>query len=100
MSVAAVETTWQNERRGYVRCRTLGHAWFDVDSTWTSPFGTPMTFRCERCGSERRDVIDQWGGLRARTYHKPRGYDLSRGEDRPARADFRLMLLAIRGEMQ
>ena len=96
MSLEAFETTWEHERRGYIRCRTMGHAWFDVDSTWVPAFGTPLTFHCERCGSERRDIIDINGDLASRSYIKPHGYDLEKGSDRPTRSDFRLMLNAIR----
>ena len=32
-------TTADHERIGYLRCNTLGHAWFDYDSTWKPQFG-------------------------------------------------------------
>ena len=96
MSIAALESTWQNERRGYIRCRSLGHSWFDTDSTWESQFGTPLTVRCERCGMERRDTVNRYGELLARHYYRPTGYQLGRDEDKPTRAEYRLMLLALR----
>ena len=96
-SFAAVESTWHNERRGFIRCRTIGHSWFDYDSTWTPQFGVPLTVRCERCGTERRDTVSQRDGrLLARHYFKPAGYDLKRGEPRLTRSDFRLLLLTVR----
>jgi hypothetical protein len=36
--------------------------------------------------------------LLARHYHKPQGYDLTKGEPRLSRDDFRMVLLAIRQE--
>ena len=98
VSVAALETTWQNERRQYVRCRTIGHSWHDYDSNWDTKLGVPLTLRCERCGTERRDVIGSYGQLVTRSYFKPDNYDLGREDYKPSRDDFRLMLLAIRGE--
>ena len=98
MTLAAVETTWQNERKQYVRCRTIGHSWHDYDSNWSPQFGTPLTVRCERCGMERRDVVGRSGQLLARHYYRPKDYNLGRDEYKPSRDDFRLMLLAIRDE--
>ena len=99
MTNAALESTWHHERRGYVRCRTIGHSWFDYDSLWTPQFGIPLTLRCERCGTERRDTInDRTGQLLARYYHKPRGYDLVKGEPRLRKDDFRIILMTIRRE--
>lgn len=89
-------TIWLGERRQYVRCRTLGHSWFDYDSNWTPEFGTPMTLRCERCGMERRDTVSDWGQLLARHYYKPNNYDRRRDEDSMTRADFRMLLLQLR----
>ena len=96
MSLDAFESTWANERRNYVRCRTIGHAWIDYDSNWKPQFGTPLTLRCERCGTERRDSVGNDGRLLNRHYVKPDGYDLGRDEYKPTRDDYRLMLLAIR----
>jgi len=98
LSNAALTSTWHHERRGYVRCRTIGHSWFDYDSLWTPQFGVPLTLRCERCGTERRDTLSSYGQLLARHYHKPQGYDLTKGEPRLSRDDFRMVLLAIRQE--
>ena len=89
--------TWEHERRGYVRCRTLGHSWHDYDSNWVPLFGMPLTVRCERCGMERRDTIDRRGDLASRRDFRPDKY-LLKGERRPTRSDFRLILLGIREE--
>jgi hypothetical protein len=99
VTIAALESTWHHERRGYVRCRTIGHSWFDYDSLWTPQFGVPLTLRCERCGTERRDTINnRTGQLLARHYHKPKGYDLTKGEPRLRKDDFRIILMTIRME--
>lgn len=90
------ESTWFAERRGYVRCRTIGHSWFDYDSNWETSMGYPLTLRCERCGTERRDVIGTYGQLVSRHYHKPENYDLTPGEERLNRSDFRLILMELR----
>lgn len=93
------EPTWAAERKGYIRCRAIGHSWHDYDSThWRPQFGTPLTLRCERCGMERRDVLAVNGRLINRYYLRPQRYQMDRGEIRPSRDDFRIMLLAIRGE--
>ena len=97
MTNGELESTWHHERRGYVRCRTLGHSWFDYDSLWMPQFGMPLTLRCERCGTERRDTVKgQHGQLLSRHYYKPKGYDLTKGEPRLRRDDFRLILMSIR----
>jgi len=99
-------TTPQWDRTQYTRCNTYGHSWFDYDnSDWTPLFGTPLVLRCERCGTERRDVIGSQGQVIQRNYSYPEGYRYGKGE-RPDRAQFRLMLLeqrirearAVRGE--
>lgn len=91
------ESTWEHERRGFIRCRTVGHAWFDVAGNWTPPNATiPLTLFCERCGTERRDAIDAFGDLVSRYYIKPSGYDLGKRDFKPARSDFRKMLVALR----
>jgi hypothetical protein len=91
-------STWEHERRNFIRCRTLGHAWDDYDSNWTPEFGIPLTVRCERCGGERRDKLDRHGNLipGGRHYHMPPGYKLSKGEYKPTRSNFRVMLMALR----
>jgi hypothetical protein len=80
----------------YFRCRTFGHAWFDVDSDWKPSLGTPLTLRCERCTMERRDTISRnSGALITRHYYRPPAYQYAKGE-RPSMAEFRLMVLSSR----
>lgn len=79
----------------YITCRTYGHAWFEYDSNWTPLFGTPITLRCERCESERRDTIDSLGRVAGRRYLHPENFAYAKGE-RPSRADMRLALIASR----
>jgi hypothetical protein len=89
-------TTEEHERIGYLRCNTIGHSWHDYDSSeWRPQFGTPLTLRCERCGTERRDVIGQSGDIIQRHYHYPAHYRYAKGT-RPSRSEFRQMLLAQR----
>ena len=92
---AAIMTTADHERLGYLRCNTLGHAWFDYDSNWTPQFGTPLTLRCERCAMERRDSINDHGDLLTRHYTRPPHYRYPKG-GRPTRSEFRVMLLVQR----
>jgi hypothetical protein len=81
-------------RESFVRCRTLGHSWFDYDSNWKSEFGMPLTVRCERCGMERRDTVAHaTGELVARHYTRPDGYAWTQA---PTRSEFRLLLLSLR----
>jgi hypothetical protein len=89
-------TTAQYDRSQFVRCNTIGHAWFDYDnSDWRPTFGDPLVLRCERCGTERRDSIGSGGQIVARHYLHPEGYKYGRGE-KPTRAEFRRMLLEQR----
>jgi hypothetical protein len=84
-------------REPFVRCRTLGHSWFDYDSNWKSEFGVPLTLRCERCGMERRDTVaSHTGELIARHYTRPDGYLYGKGGYTPTRSEFRLLLLNLR----
>ena len=102
MSVASVTDpifvpTIDHEREGFIRCGTLGHAWHDYDTVgWTTTMGVPLTLRCERCGTERRDVIGAYGQLVTRHYAYPQGYKYPRGQKRPDRSQFRIMLLTKR----
>ena len=85
------------ERKPYIRCRAIGHSWFDYDSNWTPKWGTPLTLRCERCGMERRDTVSfLTGELLNRRYTKPDNYGYERGES-PTRSEFRRLLLELRG---
>ena len=100
VSTAALLTTPQFEKTQFVRCNTIGHAWYDYDnSNWTPQFGEPLVLRCERCGSERRDTIGAAGQVITRSYYHPEGYKYSKGT-KPSRAEFRLMLLMTQIEEQ
>lgn len=81
----------------YTRCRTYGHAWFEADSnrTLSAVRATPVTLRCERCMTERLDLIDANGDLASRRYVYPDDYRYATGT-LPAKGDFRLALLALR----
>lgn len=93
--LSGYESTFAHERRGYLRCRAMDHAWFDYDSNWEPQFGTPFTLRCERCGMERRDTLNRYGEVETRTYVKPDHYALGRDEYKPTRSEYRLMLLDL-----
>lgn len=89
-------TTQQHELSGAIRCATLGHAWHDYDSNWRPEFGVALTVRCERCGRERRDTINEYGTLLARHYWPRKPLLTYQKGQRPSMADFRVMLLAQR----
>ena len=95
----------------FVRCRTFGHAWDDVDPTdteqtdfdilWGGLTGNSevslLVTACPRCTMRRMDVVGSaQGNLRSRRYLYPEGYLMSKGEHRPKRAEFRVQLLADR----
>lgn len=90
-------TTAEYERSQFYRCYTLGHAWTDYDSDWaTASDGlVPMTLRCERCATERREWIDTDGSVYSRTYHYPEGYQYGTGE-RPSGSERRQNFIALR----
>jgi hypothetical protein len=72
------------------RCRTFGHAWFEVDADKRSSFGYYLWLRCERCDAVRMDTIDVHGELGARSYRYPEGYKES---EKIAKSDYRLRTL-------
>lgn len=87
------------DRNSFVRCRTLGHSWFDYDSTWKSELGIPLTVRCERCGMERRDTVAHFSGeLITRHYTPPPGYGYTKDDPTPTRSEFRILLLSLRNK--
>jgi len=94
-------TTRQHEKTQFVRCAVLRHAWFEYEggSAWKPQHGeTVFVFRCERCGTERRDRVNRRTGElipNGRNYIYPDGYKYSRGE-RPTSDEFRLKLIAMR----
>jgi hypothetical protein len=81
---------------GALRCATIGHAWFDVDSTWKPNMGVPLTVRCERCGRERRDTLDVHGEVLNRDYWPRKSWLRYPKHQRPSRAEFRQLLLKQR----
>ena len=88
----------------YVRCRTFGHAWYDVDpsseeqiSKDLAKYNTLIAAACVRCDMRRHDlVVSRSGELVNRRYVYPVGYILAKGVKRPKRDEFRLQLLANR----
>jgi hypothetical protein len=55
--------------------------------------GTPFTVRCERCGTERRDLLGtNTGEVVSRSYVYPKGYHIDQ-QDKPKIVDFRLAWL-------
>jgi len=78
-----------NDCRGMLR-----HSWHETDSTWfEGSDGTPFTIRCERCDTERRDVLGtNTGDLVSRHYIYPTGYRIDPAA-RPKIVDFRLAWL-------
>ena len=90
-------TTAEHEQlQSQLVCDTLRHAWDLVDSNWVPMFGTPVTLRCMRCGTERRDTIDNRGDVSSRRYVKPPGWAKYPKGTRPTHAEFRLMLISQR----
>lgn len=80
-------------RDQYFTCRvgSLRHAWMDHDGSGfrRPPFGTAVHYECMRCGTIRRDIVDQLRGeLRQRRYYHPTGYQTARDE-RPSTAEMR-----------
>ena len=71
-------------------CRTLGHSWYEADSSWVPRWGTPFEWRCDRCGTTRREVIDVHGQVSHRKYLYPEGY---RSAEKLTRAQYRVMMI-------
>lgn len=73
-------------------CRTLGHAMFrfqanDLDRP---DFGWRLSVRCERCSTQRHDIIDhRTGSIIGRRYIWPDGYLLEPGLGRTTRDEMR-----------
>lgn len=83
----------------YLLCRTVGHAWDVIDATKTGRHGgNPVWLRCERCGTERHDAINNTTGEligRNYVYNDTYRHAFDDGLDHavPSRSDFRRMLL-------
>jgi hypothetical protein len=64
-----------------VQCRTYGHGWSEfVRPDLPAVAGWRLTLRCDRCTSERHDVINLIGELQHRHYQYPDGYRLARAD--------------------
>ena len=80
---------------GFVACRTLGHSWFSIEAEHNPkrPGGWYMKVRCERCGSERSDIVNRHGALVGRSYKPAPGYRRARGDGRVTRSEWRVQFL-------
>lgn len=76
-------------------CNVYRHAWYPVPGDWTPPFeGRIETLRCERCGSERREIWQpNSGALLYRRYARTEGWVSYKRDERPSMDDFRLDLI-------
>lgn len=84
-------------RRGitdaFVTCRTFGHSWFSIEAERNPRVGWYMKLRCERCGTERNDIVDRNGTVERRSYKHPAGYRLAKA-DNLTRSEWRVAFLA------
>jgi hypothetical protein len=83
-------------RDEYVKCRSWGHEWDTFHPLRRrAAWGTLLSLRCVRCGTERHDTIDANGDISTREYKYADGYRLTgvaRG-DRATGAEIRLEVL-------
>lgn len=80
----------------YVKCRSWGHEWDDfMPLRRRAGWGTLLSLRCSRCGTERHDTIDAQGDLSAREYKYPENYKAAgtRQGDRITAAELRREVL-------
>lgn len=88
------------QHTSYLLCRTVGHAWDVINADRTSRHGgNPVWLRCERCGTERHDAVNNTTGeLVGRQYVYDQTYrhafDDGFNEATPTKSDFRRLLLA------
>lgn len=70
----------------------LRHDWdlVDVGKRSRNMMGTPVAYRCMRCGAEKLETYDVHGDLMNRNYTYPEGY---RDEGRVPIAVYRLRLI-------
>lgn len=76
----------------FLKCKVVGHAWDEFIPHRKPPkFGDLMAWLCVRCQTERHDIVS-WadGGLVAREYRYPEGYQLA---ERYRRQELRLTML-------
>lgn len=78
------------------QCDLWRHAWFPVDADWTPPFqGDIETARCERCGSERREIWQpHTGALLYRRYVHTVGWVKYKRDERPSMDQLRRAWIA------
>ena len=71
----------------------LRHDWdlVEVGKRNRNVMGTPVAFRCMRCGTEKLETYDVHGELMNRTYKYPEGYQ---DEGRAKITDYRLRMLS------
>jgi hypothetical protein len=76
----------------FVDCHIFGHAWEAVNTDRNIGLGWLMQCRCIRCGTERNDVIDQYGTVvkGGRRYNYADGY---RDPDKWSRSEWRMQFL-------
>lgn len=86
---------------GFLACRDLGHAWSELERESVraiyakTSFGWLRVFVCERCTTERKQIIDTYGEVTSNSYVYPDGYQLE--EWTPAKAPFRREIARRRG---
>lgn len=57
------------------KSRVPGHSWDDIPVTKRPEFGEYLWFRCVRCGTVRKDIVQPFNGdLLHRAYDYPDGY--------------------------
>ena len=80
----------------YYECRHLGHSWDDIPVTRRPPFGVYIWLRCDRCTTERHDILPSVrdGKLLSRKYYYPDGYKMARDE-RPSIEELRVHQLKL-----
>lgn len=76
----------------FVDCRLLGHSWYSIEAERNPKVGWYMKLRCERCGTERSDIVDRDGVVGGRSYTYAEGYKLARTEQR-TRTEWRIEFL-------
>lgn len=75
----------------YLLCRTLGHMWrpYSGKEVVEWGYGTPVGFKCSRCGMVRHEVWDALGQVDHRGYDQPPGYS----HPKTARSEYRQAIL-------
>lgn len=78
----------------FVDCKTIGHSWYSIEAN-KNPKGPGwyMMVRCERCGTERADIVSRYGALESRSYRYPEGFKRAKGEGL-SKVEWRVQFLA------